>query len=98
MKKQILRDLFGGRISPWERKCDPASDRSKQHTLVTGKAITLRAVLTAEQQPAFEDYVSEHHILTHLAEEDGFVEGFCLATKLILAALDLDDVSVETAE
>ncbi len=98
MKKQILRDLFGGRIIPWESKCDPSSDRGKQDTLVASRSTALRSTLPPELQLAFDDYVSEHHILTHLAEEDGFVEGFCLATKLFMAALDLKDVDVDEAE
>lgn len=55
-------------------------------------------MLTPDQQPAFDDYVSEHYILAHLAEEDGFVEGLCLAIKLFMAALDLNDMNGDTVE
>lgn len=98
MNKQIIRELFSGRLAPWEHKCDPGSERGKQESLVASRSTAFRAMLTPDQQPAFDDYVSEHYILAHLAEEDGFVEGFCLAIKLFMAALDLNDMNGDTVE
>ncbi len=98
MRKQILRDLFSGQICPWEKTPDPNSARSQQSSLLTIKATALRKTLTDEQLAAFNDYAAEHHYYTHLTEEDGFVEGFCLAVKVLIAALDLPDDIVKVPQ
>lgn len=91
MNKQILRDLFSGQICPWEKRPDPKSKRGQQASLVAAKADALRKLLDEEQLAAFNDYAAEHHYYTHLSEEDGFVDGFCLGIKILIAALDLPE-------
>lgn len=91
MKKQILRDLFNGQICPWEKRPDPKSKRGRQSAQVTAKADALRRLLDKEQLAAFNDYTAEHHYYTHLSEDDGFVDGFCLGIKILIAALDLPE-------
>ncbi len=98
MRKQILRDLFSGQICPWEKKPDPNSARGQQSFQVSTKADALRKMLNDEQLAAFNDYADEHHYYTHLSEEDGFVEGFCLGIKVMIAALDAELGEMEVPE
>lgn len=91
MFRYIIKKLYGGEISPWDRDIDKDSDRWHQSQLVSQKADALREVLTPEQRKLFDEYVDEQHTLGYLIDQDGFVEGFRLGSALFLAAIDAPD-------
>ena len=95
MYRYIIKKLYGGEISPWDRDIDKDSDRYRQSQLVCQKADALRAVLTPEQRKLFDEYVDEQHTLGYLIDQDGFFEGFRLGTALFLAAIDAPDIEDE---
>lgn len=91
MFRYIIKKLYGGEISPWERDIPKDSDRYRQSQIVSEKADAFRAILTPEQQKLFDEYVDEQHSLGYLIDQDGFIEGFRLGTAIFLAAIDAPD-------
>lgn len=89
MFRYIIKKLYGGEISPWDRDIDKNSDRWHQSQKVCQKAEDLRSILTPEQRVLFDEYVDEQHSLGYLIDQDGFFEGFRLGTALFLAAIEV---------
>ena len=63
MFRYIIKKLYGGEISPWDRDIDKDSDRWHQSQLVSQKADALREILTPEQRKLLDEYVDEQHTL-----------------------------------
>ena len=98
MFRYIIKKLYGGEISPWDRDIDKDSDRWRQSQKVCQKADALRSILTPELRVLFDEYVDEQHSLGYLIDQDGFIEGFRLGTAVFLAAIDAPDLDDESEE
>ena len=91
MFRYIIKKLYGGEISPWDRDIDKNSDRWHQSQKVCQKAEALRSILTPQQRVLFDEYVDEQHSLGYLIDQDDFFEGFRLGTALFLAAIEVPE-------
>ena len=90
MLRQLISDLYSGAIDPCSRNIDKTTKRYAQDRATADRADDFRKVLTPAQREQFDDYIAEHHYLDSLIEEDGFVEGFRLGGRMILAILETD--------
>jgi len=90
MLRQLISELYSGAIDPCSRNIDKTTKRYAQDRATADRADDFRKVLTPAQREQFDDYIAEHHYLDSLIEEDGFVEGFRLGGRMILAILVTD--------
>ena len=91
-----LEDLYYGNISPHERyiKCGSRVDRLVK--LICKNEESLTATLTEQQKETFEKFKDCQSELAGLTERDAFRDGFILAVRIMVEAMEgletVDDI------
>ena len=88
MDKDILRDLYYGRLSPWEMTFCKSSEYGKALTEVVACGDRLRELLNEADRALVDKMESaQNHILDE-AEREYFLIGFRLGAKIMLSVLN----------
>lgn len=88
MDKDILRDLYYGRLSPWEMTFHESSEYAKALTEVVACGDRLRELLTEEDRALVDKMENaQNHILDE-AEREYFLIGYRLGAKMMLSVLN----------
>ena len=88
MEKDILRDLYYGRLSPWEMTFRKSSEYARALTEVVACGDRLRDLLTEEDRALVDKMENaQNHILGE-AERKYFFIRFRLGAKMMLSVLN----------
>lgn len=88
MDKDILRDLYYGRLSPWEMTFRKSSEYAKALTEVVDFGDKIRELLTEEDRALVDKMENvQNHILDE-AEREYFLIGCRLGAKMMLSVLN----------
>ena len=88
MDKDILRDLYYGRLSPWEMTFRKSSEYAKALTEVVDFGEKIRELLTEEDRTLVDKMESAQNHIPDEAEREYFLIGFRLGTKMMLSVLN----------
>ena len=88
MDKDILRDLYYGRISPWETSFHKSSEYAKALTEVVACGDRLREVLTEEERILVDQLENAQNRILDAAEREYVLMGFRLGAKMMLSILN----------
>ena len=89
-----LEDLYYGNISPHERYIKRGTRVDKLVKLICKNEEELNAGLTEKQKETFEKFKDCTSELTGLTERDAFRDGFILAVRIMVEAME----GLETVE
>ena len=84
--RDILRDLYYGNYTAFERTYSRESEQAKALGIVVDLEEKLRNVLSEEQRALFKQYDDAVADLASISNAESFVEGYQLGVNLILAA------------
>jgi hypothetical protein len=85
--KNILIDLYYGRISPWESAVPPDPVYRRAWDRVSKLEQTFLSRLNPEEQTLYETIEKERVTPTEMEREETFVEGFRLGVRIMAEAL-----------
>ena len=88
MDKDILRDLYYGRLSPWEMTFRKSSEYAKALTEVVDFGDKIRELLTEEDRTMVDKMESSLNHIPDEAEREYFLIGFRLGAKMMLSVLN----------
>lgn len=88
MDKDILRDLYYGRISPWEMSFRKSSAYAKAFTEVVACGDRLGEVLNEEDRILVDKLENAQNRILDEAEREYFLMGFRLGAKMMLSILN----------
>ena len=92
----ILEDLYYGNISPHERYIKRGSRVDQLVKLICKNEESLTATLTEQQKETFEKFKDCQSELSGLTERDAFRDGFILAVRIMVEAMEgletVDDI------
>ena len=86
--KRTIEDLYFGQIQPCERNPYKSAEYKKAASEVQSARDKLLKRLNPEEKQLFANYQEKENMLFNREEFSVFLEGFQLATKLLLEALD----------
>ena len=91
-----LEDLYYGNISPHERYIKRGTRVDKLVKLICKNEESLTATLTEQQKETFEKFKDCQSELAGLTERDAFRDGFILAVRIMVEAMEgletVDDI------
>lgn len=87
MDKDILRDLYYGRLSPWEMTFRRSSEYAKALEEVVACGDRLRELLTEEDRTLVDKMETAQNYTLDEAEREYFLIGFRLGAKMMLSIL-----------
>lgn len=85
--KNLLLDLYYGRISPWEDPVVLDPEHKKLSNLLKEQEDTLLKNLTEEMRHVFKEYREAELEMQCIDEERIFIRGFRLGVRLMVEAL-----------
>lgn len=88
MDKDILHDLYYGRISPWETSFHKSSEYAKTLTEAVACGDRLRKVLTEEERILVDKLENAQNRILDEAGREYFLMGFRLGAKMMLSILN----------
>ena len=83
----ILEDLYYGSVSPCDRDVKRGSKVDKLQTLVCQYEVELNKTLTEKQKETLEKFKEAYSELYCCFERDMFVQGFIIATKIMMEVI-----------
>lgn len=83
-----LEDLYYGNISPHERYTKRGSRADQLVKLICKNEESLTAGLTEQQKETFEKFKDCQSELSGLTERDAFRDGFILAVRIMVEAME----------
>lgn len=85
----ILKELFFGNVSPYEKQTPPSSELENLRKLVAKNEQAMSELLTTdEQKERFEKYGDCLSELSRLTELQNFENGFRLGARIMLEIMD----------
>lgn len=83
----ILKQLYYGNISPFEKPFNRDSEYGKAIKTVSEAEEKLLALLNATKKELFQTFSDAHRNMSRIAIADGFVDGFCLGMRIAFAVM-----------
>ena len=90
---QILRDLYRGNYAIFEKSFCRTPEHQQTLDAIHRIEEVFREELSPELFAHFKEYMEATELLSYLNDEDVFIEGFRLATQLMVAGLSTDVLS-----
>lgn len=88
-KESIFEVLYYGGVSPWENSRLPLS---KEYTTKIQKANELQEqivnLLNPEEKKLFDEFLSANSMVGSCFEQEKFIDGFILGTRLMIETLN----------
>lgn len=85
--KKTIQDLYFGNVLPNEREVHKNSDYRMASKEAEAARDEFEKQLTDAQKALFNDYVDKHNFASMYLEFTAFLEGFRLASRLLVEAL-----------
>ncbi|WP_312448578.1 DUF6809 family protein [Lacrimispora sp.] len=79
---QIIKDLYYGNISPWEKSFDRDSEYGKELKTVSETEEKLLSLLKEAEKELLQAFSDAHGNMSRIAIADGFIDGFCLGMRI----------------
>jgi len=84
----ILKQLYYGNISPWEKPFNRDSEYGKVIKTVSATEEKLVALLNETEKELFQQFSNAHGDLSRIAIADSFVDGFCLGMRIGIEVME----------
>ena len=88
----ILKDLWYGNISPFEKTFRPDSEYARLLNRFVEQSEAITAGLSDEDRLRFEACQDTHDALSEISQTESFIEGFRLGAKTVLDVLGADTI------
>ena len=88
----ILKDLWYGNISPFEKTFRPDSEYARLLNRFVEQSEAITAGLSDEDKRRFEACQDTHDALSEISQTESFIEGFRLGAKTVLDVLGTDAI------
>ena len=89
---KTLEELWYGNIDPQGRDIKKGSRIERILSLVVKNDDTMQAMLSDMQKEQYEKLCDSQNELTGLLEREAFIEGFCLATKIMIDVISTMEI------
>lgn len=90
MNTSILKSLFDGQLIPTDREYIPNDELNRLHEQRESEMERLLATLSPEEGKRLQGLEDIYIQIVDQLERDAFTFGFCIGTRLLLAALSFN--------
>ena len=86
--ESVIEELYYGNITPPERSCRRSGEYAHILQLIARHEEKLTETLTEAQKETFEKFKDSQSELSGLTERDAFRDGFILAVRIMVEAME----------